>query len=488
MTETAASGDYCPVENVTLSQPVGPIVFFRGLAAGRMRAIALMALPADMQAPEVVTDGVIASPYRLYATSGVVVWGYPLDLPASGGIYWVDGVAYELAGVADGDQRIGYVACNGREHGDRDRPLGERNALWARLAADHEREPFNLLLHGGDQLYADEMLNTHPALRRWQRGEVHADVDLAEVAAHLRGFLLQRYLELYSQPEPAWLLARVPSLCMWDDHDICDGWGSLYDSQLDSPVGRTVFEVARELFLVFQMGATSADRPAVCCDPTGESLTWSVELPGVSLVAPDLRSERRPNRVMGETGWRVFRQALEKARGQRVFVLSSVPALGPRMSWIEAAMTVLPGIQQYEDDLRDQWQSRSHRTEWRRFLRAVVDCHEAGRAVTLLSGEIHLATRGTMATAVGPVHQLVSSGITHPAPPRGYARILGWLARLGESPLPGHPIRLHPLPGQRTIYTPQRNYLILERRDGTWCAHWQLEVDGATPALTLAGG
>ncbi|MDZ7811437.1 MAG: hypothetical protein U5L11_17070 [Arhodomonas sp.] len=67
-------------------------------------------------------------------------------------------------------------------------------------------------------------------------------------------------------------------------------------------------------------------------------------------------------------------------------------------------MHVTPGAQKYEDDLRDQWQSRWHRDEWRRFLRLLLDTHERTEgALTVLSGEIHLATRGTLATRPGAV-------------------------------------------------------------------------------------
>src|SRR3546814_18053137 len=105
-----------------------------------------------------------------------------------------------------------------------------------------------------------------------------------------------------------------------------------------------------------------------------------------------------------------------------------------------------------EDDLRDQWQSRSHRAEWRRLLELLIEVHTRGATpVTVLSGEIHLATRGTLETAAGPLHQLVASGITHPAPPRAYAAALGLLAQFGSSPLPAPPIRLHPLPGRSAL-------------------------------------
>lgn len=465
---------------------VGPVLFFRGCRGHAMDLVAVIAVSGNAQAPTVCTasgDAVEARP--LLSAVGVTVWGYSFSLPLSGGSYAVDGQRYPVAGVSGDALRLAYVACNGVERGDRERPLSERNALWDRLAREHVANPFGLLLQGGDQLYADEMLQVQEASWRWEKGEAPGSVDVAGLAEAMRGFIVQRYLELYSQPAPAWLMARVPSLCMWDDHDICDGWGSLYEAQLDSVVGRTVFAVAREAFLVFQQGVPPDEVPSTVGDATGQSLTWSVELPGLTLIAPDLRSERRPDRVMGEAGWSAFEAALANARGERILLLSSVPALGPRMAWIEAAMRILPGIQAYEDDLRDQWQSHAHRAEWRRLLRALVERHEAGPPVTLLSGEIHLATRGTMATSRGPLHQLVASGITHPAPPRAYARVLGWLAWVGDSPLVGHPIRLKPLPGQRRIYADQRNYLVLTGDNGAWRAYWQLEADGATPPLAL---
>src|SRR3546814_14154030 len=108
-------------------------------------------------------------------------------------------------------------------------------------------------------------------------------------------------------------------------------------------------------------------------------------------------------------------------------------------------------MEKYEEDLRDQWQSHAHREEWRRFLRLLIETHTRDTTpVTVLSGEIHLATRGTMDTPEGPLHQLVASGISHPAPPTAYATALSLLARFGEAPLPEHPISLHPLPGRRS--------------------------------------
>ena len=348
----------------------------------------------------------------------------------------------------------------------------------------------HLLLHGGDQLYADEVLGAHPRVAEWRDSvsRVAAEMPFDDhMATAIERYLLHRYLSLYAQPQIASVLARVPSLMMWDDHDIIDGWGSLRPRRLDSDIGRGMFANARRLFCVFQLGAREDALPVTCLDPAGDSLAWQAQLGDVALLAPDLRSQRRPDRVMAESGWIAYGEGLTRSGDAgHLFVLSSVPAMGPRLSWVEGAMKLLPWMQRYEDDLNDQWQSRAHRTEWQRFLRSLVERADAGQAVTVLSGEIHLATRGEMRTSTGArVQQLVASGIAHPQPPAAFGNSLGLLARLGEQPLHDCEMRLHPLPGQRAIYTAQRNFLVLERRDGRWCARWELEHDGASPPLAL---
>ncbi len=179
-------------------------------------------------------------------------------------------------------------------------------------------------------------------------------------------------------------------------------------------------------------------------------------------------------------------EARREMRGHTL-MMSSVPLLGPRLSLLEALMVLIPRMQKYEDDLRDQWQSRAHREEWRRMLRLVRDLAKRdGHDITAVSGEIHLATRAIMDLGAGlHLNQLVASGIAHRAPPRGWARFLGALSWLGEDPLPEHPIRVERLPGQSGRYTAERNYLVLERKAGDWTARWELEASGMTEAVSL---
>ena len=475
---------------------IGPLLYLRGpvgkRAGERISLAALLVLPEGEPALALDADGEAVAATRLLTRLGKTAWRYDFTLPMRRDTgYSLGGTHYPVNADFHGDLRIAFVSCNGQEKNDRKRPLDERNAMWRRLRIEHEDRPFQLLLQGGDQVYADELLKSHPALKRWARGKrpSKAIAPQADLAETLQDGFFGLYLDILGQPAISGMMARVPSLAMWDDHDICDGWGSLRPAKLDSPEGRTLFAVAREHFLLFQYGARPDELPGFCPDRSGASLGWHVSLPGLHVLAPDLRSERRPDRVMGPAGWLAFETMLETIRsgeGGRVLLLSSVPALGPRLSWVEALMHLTPRLEKYEDDLRDQWQSRAHRKEWRAFLERLAAIHaNPATPITCVSGEIHLATHGTLDVPPKPLHQLVASGIAHPAPSKAYAIGLGLLARFGSSPLPGHPIRLQGLPGKRAPYTAERNYLVLERKGAGWTASWELEQSGRTPELEI---
>ncbi|GIT91582.1 hypothetical protein JANAI62_20390 [Jannaschia pagri] len=476
---------------MTASPPfTGPILILDDLRDGDMHLSALILGGPDGTPPPLLVGGARIPCTVLSRFAEVTVWRARFTLgPDLGSDYAWNGQTYSVACDLTGDLRFAYVSCNGEEHGDLSRDPEERNVMWRRLGADHDASPFTLLLHGGDQIYADEVTDGHPLTRDWplKVPEVEDAAALSDLRGHLRDAFAHRYVALYAQPAFAKLAARVPSLMQWDDHDICDGWGSLPEEATASAVGQTLFAAAREATLIFQHGCVDGDLPPRFDDPSGEHLGWAVEASDLRLVAPDLRSGRSLTTVMAPAGWTAFEAQAEAAPSGHTFVLSSVPLLGPRLSLVERVMGWLPGIQKYEDDLRDQWQSRAHRDAWVRVLHLVSRMARSAEArVTALSGEIHLATRAEMALAGGKtLHQLVASGITHRAPPMMWARILGALAALGEDPVPHAPIRILPLPGQRRRYTAERNALVLTRDAGAWSASWMLERTGQTPPLPL---
>lgn len=467
----------------------GPVLFLRRIESEAVHLAATLSRPSGVSPPPLRAMDRDHDAEMLIETAGTAIWRYDFALPAAErASYSLDGETYTLATDFSGDLRFAYVSCNGQEHGDLDRPEADRNAMWRRLGRQHDTAPFHLLMHGGDQVYADEVTNAHPLTRGWPDDipETLSPAEAEEVETTIFEAFFQRYATQEAQEGYADLVCRVPSLAMWDDHDICDGWGSLRREALDSQVGRIIYRCAKAAFMLFQFGCRPDERPGICLPTASPSFSWAVDGPGFRIVAPDLRATRRPDRVMDAPTWASVEAAFDTAPEGRLLVMSSVPALGPRLSLAERAMKITKRMEKYEDDLRDQWQSYAHREEWRRFLSGLIDVHSRpGTDVTLISGEIHLATRGTMKTDAGPIHQLVASGISHPAPSAAYAIGLGLLAKLGEAPLKGHPIRLRPLPGRRGIYRAERNYLTVSRRNGAWEAAWELEDSGTSKALAL---
>ncbi|MFZ3584450.1 alkaline phosphatase D family protein [Loktanella sp. DJP18] len=455
-----------------------------------MHLAALFITNRHVVPPPVTAPKGTASPTCIATFAEAAVWRIRFTLPADrASLYDWNGESYAVASDMSGDLRAAFVSCNGEEVGDLDRDGSERNVMWARMRDDHGRQPLSLLLHGGDQIYADEITKDHRLCAGWPKDlprNPSADA-LADLRHHLRQRLFERYAQIYAAPPFAWLAARVPSLMQWDDHDICDGWGSLPAAVTASPVGQTLFATAREAFLIFQHAATDGDLPARFADPAGQHLGWSVAAGGMRILAPDLRSERTRHTIMGPGGWAMIDTAGRQDAAGHTLLMSSVPLLGPRLSLLELGMRIVPRMQKYEDDLRDQWQSRAHRDEWCRMLRLVRDmARRDGQDLTALSGEIHLATRAVMDLGGGlHLNQLVASGIAHRAPPAAWARFLGALATIGDAPLPDHPIRIVALPGHRTRYLAERNYLLLTRADRAWSARWNLEKSGLTPPLPL---
>lgn len=189
---------------------VGPILHFRGRSEDGLELSALLIRPVG-ELPLVVTEGdVPIAAEVLDCRCGHAVLRYMFSIPVAGGPYTVDGETYGVAGVPDGDLRIAYASCNGMERGDHSRVHAERNTMWERLVQQHKQQPLNLLLHGGDQFYADEVLDVHPAVQAWAGDSEAAEgVDqksMLGISELIHDFYFTRYVQLYRQPSPAWLL------------------------------------------------------------------------------------------------------------------------------------------------------------------------------------------------------------------------------------------------------------------------------------------
>jgi len=357
----------------------------------------------------------------------------------------VDDVAIPARGALP---NLAFFSCNGFSRPDLMHDVEEPNRLWERIHEQHVAGGpqvdggFHLLVGGGDQVYADSLLYSVPTLRAlWdkppRKRRKYAPSPTFERQV-LEGYV-RLYAERWSQEEFARVAARVPGLFTWDDHDIFDGWGS-YDEELNTcPAYQSIFAQAKKAFLAFQLGGAAAGARPPHVRGHGPHCLQRVSFPGqdcrLDVLLPDLRTDRTPRRVLSSAQWADLDAELEKhatdpaekAARRHLLVVSSIPVVHMSFNVSEWLLRVLPGRQEIEDDLRDQWESSAHRGERDRLAMTLLDhAKKADCAVTLLSGDVHIGARGRLRSR-RPEHlrpgrseawidQVTSSAIVHPPP------------------------------------------------------------------------
>ncbi|HEY9096733.1 MAG TPA: alkaline phosphatase D family protein [Hydrogenophaga sp.] len=440
---------------------LGPILQFLG-NQNHTWGVSLLLNTAPGEAPPTIQLGAPAqaSPPVSCPIPGHTdtAWRIDIAVPQAASELTID---YQVKGKAnrfhvppqDSSPNMGYVSCNGFSDPRVKKSLKEPQALWSRLDRLHRQidrvdstafGPLHLLLMGGDQIYSDDLWTAIPELLDWTELPWPQRI-AAPFTASLRSALQAHYARLYidhwGQPEQAALLASVPTVMMWDDHDIIDGWGSHPNELHECPVFQGIFAAAKAAFELFQRQMLlGAPPPATLPAQSHHNSAYRFGPSG--LLVLDMRSERRPRcsqakdnegllkaeQVMSEESWRAVYQWLDAqitaGDMKHLFVMSSIPVVHPSFELLEKMLGIFPGQQELEDDLRDHWTSPPHKAERLRLVHRLLKTSESGTRVTVLSGDVHVAAVGVIESdraEVKPnarvVNQLTSSGVVHPPPP-----------------------------------------------------------------------
>lgn len=398
--------------------------------------------------------------------------------------------------------RIAYASCNGFSDEKLMKQVDDHNERWRHLGALHATNPYQLLLLGGDQVYSDSMWKKVPSLAAWVQlsaSERQRKNFTNAMAAELDEFFCRLYLERWSKPEIAHVMEHIPSVMMWDDHDIMDGWGSYPAEQHDCRVFQGIFEIAQRYFRLFQLQCSNTEtHPAKVTGAGGHSLAFK-SLGNLALLVPDLRSERqpannagRPEQIIAASSWDAifgWMESLQEVAQGHMLVMSSIPVAYLDLGAIEKMLATLPGQQELEDDLRDHWMSEPHLQERKRLVhRLFQHALDKNCRITILSGDVHVGALSVLESSrdrsasreQGVINQLVSTGIVHPAPPAIVRYVLENIA--GEVDQVDHGITATMLPvaGRRRYLIGARNWLAIEpdAENRLWC-NWHVEGLGS---------
>ncbi|MDB6110615.1 MAG: metallophosphatase, partial [Pedosphaera sp.] len=194
---------------------------------------------------------------------------------------------------------IAYASCNGFSSAKLARDTDKPYRLWERMKDLHQTRPFSLLLMGGDQVYADEIWESKkcPTLQRWNGLDAEEQEDAkvsARMASEIAGFYDGLYADRWKDETMSLMFASVPSIMMWDDHDIFDGWGSYPERRHSCDVFQEVFRHASRVYDVFQLRCSSRNR----LSPNGCHRTLRLVFRDFHILCLDNRSERTMDQIM----------------------------------------------------------------------------------------------------------------------------------------------------------------------------------------------
>ncbi|HWB76136.1 MAG TPA: alkaline phosphatase D family protein, partial [Nannocystaceae bacterium] len=262
----------------------------------------------------------------------------------------------------------------------------------------------------GDQMYNDlpaghSLFDDAAFARVAPKGRKHV---LECSREEVRAILQQRYRVFWKVPAFARLQARFPSLCMLDDHELVDNFGTAPEHR--EPPWRTFAAGALDAFHDYQ-GLRTSDRPRP--EEFSARFAWG---PVAALVL-DLRSQRvafeERIEVLGESQWRALDRFLDDEVKRPVLMLGLSVPLVHAAEWVVASANLLAprGSAAHE-----QW-SHPHQAGQRdRLVHRLLEHRRRApqQRIVLLSGDVHVGTVCELSIGdTAPILQVVSSALTN---------------------------------------------------------------------------
>ncbi|KAK9808440.1 hypothetical protein WJX73_006046 [Symbiochloris irregularis] len=349
----------------------------------------------------------------------------------------------------------GFHSCNGLSVNSDIEKWGTPH-LWGDVLREHARSPLHVIVGGGDQVYNDAVWKC-PALHDWLDvspvEERYSHPFTEEMHKQATAFYFNHYREHFSTPLIADVMAKMPQVMVWDDHDIWDGWGSYPEDLQTCPVFIGLYLVARRAYLLFQQH--TVDKTAQeDNDMFGPPHTYSFIRnfgPITAVACLDSRSERTTKRVMSAEFYAALYPRLEQlpTSTKHCVVVHTVPLVFPGLPLSEKVMSAIEhmpivkgamtktgvgagiidkfGHAELLDDITDHWDASTHIQERNDFVRGMqVIAKKKGVRVSFLGGDVHVCAVGRFYTHPKVKHlrndhrfmpQITSSAVWNNPPP-----------------------------------------------------------------------
>ncbi|KAG2027371.1 hypothetical protein GB937_001114 [Aspergillus fischeri] len=372
---------------------------------------------------------------RLYADSArdVTFWRFNIEIelgetqqriayrlnhgPALG--FWVPARGQSM--------NIMFYSCNGFSLGVDSNKFCGPDPLWRDVLNEHQTRPFHVMIGGGDQIFNDKVMVESPRFQEWIKIKNLTDkYDMPfdpEFRAEIESFYLENYSAWFSQGLFSLANSQIPTVNIWNDHDIIEGFGSYPDEFMATPVISGLGRIAFKYYLLFQHHSlteeTEADEPSwllgAQLGPYINQRSRNVFMSmgkEVAFLGLDCRTERLSDEILSEQTcdliWDRCHREIVRGETKHLIVLSSVPVAYPRMAMLKNILNsrkslgkagFLGGFVNKNGSkveiFDDHWTAKHHKAERTYLLEDLQDlAAEKSVRVTILSGDVHLAAIG----------------------------------------------------------------------------------------------
>ncbi|KAG1466101.1 hypothetical protein G6F56_004755 [Rhizopus delemar] len=371
--------------------------------------------------------------------------------------------------------RFMFYSCNGfsdipQEIKDK---FGEKEApLWQDVLDRHQVMPFHVMLGGGDQLYQDRLIK-EDFMKPWVEEKNPSKRLAMEMSQDMKDgfedFFFWNYCKNFGfkeNPVVAKAFASIPSMNMWDDHDIIDGYGSYPNEMQRAECFQVLFANACRFYYLFQQHTTVELAPRhgmirgtmATCNHIISTLG-----PDIGVVHLDCRGERTKLEVCKQSTYDTVFKSLHTMMPSTVkhlLILTGVPLIYPRLTLFENLMDGAAGFNlatiagktgalgdiingqlnkwngdpELLDDMNDHWTAATHEEERKGFIERLQKyAREKSIRVSFLGGDVHCCGAGKLYSKdmkekeEGDPYfmvQIISSAIVNVPPPQALLTVL----------------------------------------------------------------
>ncbi len=394
--------------------------------------------------------------------------------------------------------KIGFASCNG----DSKRYALDFNAkdlkMWSELYKEHSQDDINYSFHclllSGDQIYADSLWNKVPFFNKYKLNGLFSSYETrdfnftpsrqAELEAQLKEFYETLYIDSWNHPIISKTLSSIPTIMMWDDHDIFDGWGSHHHDLQDCGIFQCIFKIARHFFEQFQI--RTSENKSLICSNSNKGSKFSDNLFSLhccfrnyEIISLDTRSERTNNRIISKSHYKKIKSYISRnlfksqfnSNSSQKTIIFQIPVPIAHLNYKERAESLLSKLfrsnfkHSLNDDGLDHWDHSNHTKEQQFLIDFIFNVGNTynPKYIHIVSGDVHSAGAGRIVKKGKNnnyvVNQFVSSAIVHLPAGKLLQRILNF-ASTNTSTLSGYRISLNKFGFKEnfplTIYS--RNY------------------------------